>query len=62
MNVTASGGPGLWGMAQAITMDKDLMAAVLAARPAVAHQAQTAAAAVALVSPVDAGGHVDVYA
>lgn len=51
MNVSAAGA----------TMSRDLMAAVLAARPAVAHAAQQVAD-LATLSPVDAEGHVDTYA
>lgn len=62
MNVAASGGPGLFGLGKALTMDSSLVATLLAARPAAAQAAQLAANVVSGNSIVDDQGHFDTYA
>ena len=62
MNVAASGGAGLSGLGKALTMDKDLVATLLAARPAAAQAAQLALSVASGSSVVDGEGHFDTYA
>ena len=62
MTVVASGGAGLSSLGKALTMDKAMVATLLAARPAAAQAAHLAASMTSSTSVVDGEGHFDTYA